>query len=259
MARIEVKGSQVNVIEMNAGGGDPVVMIHGLYTNLSVYYFSIAPIIAHEHHVVLYDLRSHGLSDKRDEGYTLEIFSNDLLDLMEILGIPQAHLVGYSYGGAIALYTALTYPDRVRRLALIEAPSLKEEMVHEFIHHFTDRIEDYTRSTGIEVTQSRADKFEEQHRLLVSDGLLSAAVQEDRLFTDTKPLEGLRAPALLLYGMRSELLETSHLFASRIPHATLHFAEGDHNLPVQQRDFITRELENFFKAEDGIASEGGDL
>ncbi|MDR3037630.1 MAG: alpha/beta fold hydrolase [Coriobacteriales bacterium] len=259
MARIEVNGSQVNVIEMNAGGGDPVVMLHGLFTNLSVYYFSIAPILAREHHVILYDLRSHGMSERRSEGYTLEMLSNDLLDLMETLHIPKAHLVGYSYGGAIALYTALTCPDKVGRLALIETPSLKEKTTHLLVdgssRHDFDMIGEYVKSTGIAVSQAKAEQAKDLYRFLTKDGLLSAAVRQDQSFTDTWPLEDLRARTLLLYGAQSELLATSQLFASRIPKVTLHLAEGDHNLPVQQGDFLAHELEDFLRADAAGAAD----
>jgi pimeloyl-ACP methyl ester carboxylesterase len=259
MARIEVNGSQVNVIELNAGGGDPVIMIHGLLTNLATYYFTIAPMLAHEHHVILYDLRSHGLSDRRSEGYTLEILSNDLLELMATLGVTQTHLVGYSYGGAIALYTALAYPDKVGRLALIEAPSLKEKPLHDLANgpwdSLDDSIGDYTESTGITVTQAKAQQVDEQHRFLTENGLLLAAVRQDQSFTDAMPLEGLRAQTLLLYGTQSELLATGEQFTRRIPQAELHLAEGDHNLPVQQRDFVARELERFLTPEKSEGAE----
>ncbi|GHT78425.1 alpha/beta hydrolase [Actinomycetota bacterium] len=258
MALIDVNGSQVNVVEMNTGGGDPVIMIHGMYTNLSVFYFYIAPVLAHAHHVVLYDLRSHGMSEKRTEGYTLEILSNDLLDLMATLHIPQAHLVGYSYGGTIALYTALTCPDKVKQIALIEAPSLQETSVGKaddiLLRFLPETIKDYTKSTGIPVTQSRADKFDEQRRLLASADLLHKAVQTDQYYFDAAALAELRAQTLLLYGTQSELIETGHLFASRIPKAQLQLAEGDHNLPVQQADFVARELERFLMADNDTAS-----
>ncbi|MDR3052239.1 MAG: alpha/beta hydrolase [Coriobacteriales bacterium] len=263
MARIEVHKKQVNVIEMNAGGGDPVIMLHGLLTNLSLYYFIIAPAIAREHHVVLYDLRSHGLSERSTEGYTLELLSGDLLALMETLRIPRAHLVGYSYGGSIALYTALTHPDKVGRLALIEAPSFKEESLHDLArgtrYSLADTMGEYTDSTGIAVSQAKAQQVEEQHRFLTKDGLLLAAVQQGQSFTDTNPLEGLQAQTLLLYGAQSGLLETGRSFAQRIPHSKLHLAEGDHNLPVQQGDFVARELEGFLQVDQNNASERGSL
>jgi pimeloyl-ACP methyl ester carboxylesterase len=249
MARIEVKGSQVNVIEMNVGGGDPVIMIHGLLTSLATYYFETAPIVAHDHHVVLYDLRSHGMSDRRTEGYTLEILSQDLLDLMETLNISRANLVGYSYGGAISLYTALNHPDKVANLALIEAPTLKEKILHDFARGarqlLVNQLNNYTKSTGIAVTNSKAESTDNLYNFLTKDKLLLEAVRHDQFFTDVKQLEELITPTLLLYGTQSELLETGQMFASRIPQAELRLAEGDHNLPVQQASFLASELKGF--------------
>jgi pimeloyl-ACP methyl ester carboxylesterase len=106
-------------------------MVHGLFTSLAVYALTIAPPLAVSHRVVLYDLRGHGLSERRDEGYTPEMLARDLIDLMDERGIPRAGIVGYSYGGAVALYAALHYPERISRLALIDAMLLEDNGARE--------------------------------------------------------------------------------------------------------------------------------
>jgi pimeloyl-ACP methyl ester carboxylesterase len=152
MAIRRIRDIDVNVLELNSGGGSPLIMIHGLFTSLAVYALTIAPPLAAQHRVVLYDLRGHGLSERRDEGYTPEMLAQDLLDLMDDLDIPRAGIVGYSYGGAAALYAAQHHPERVERLALIDAMLLDEPAQDDVGKGETDAPAD-----GVETTADGAD------------------------------------------------------------------------------------------------------
>src|ERR1044072_9968694 len=98
---------------MNAGAPETILMVHGMFTNLSIYYFNIAPILAQQFHVVLYDLKGHGMSGRSSHGYDLQTMSNELVELMDNLGLDTVHLAGYSYGGLIALKAAMCFPERI--------------------------------------------------------------------------------------------------------------------------------------------------
>jgi pimeloyl-ACP methyl ester carboxylesterase len=73
--------------------------------------------------LVALDLPGHGASDHRLPGYDYVFVDwiHDVLDAMDALGWPRAHLLGHSMGGAIASMVAAAAPERVARLALIEA------------------------------------------------------------------------------------------------------------------------------------------
>jgi pimeloyl-ACP methyl ester carboxylesterase len=253
---LDIQGKKVHVVEMNRDGGSPVVMVHGLFTNMSVYFFGSAPRLSKHHRVILYDLRSHGMSEHRKEGYTLELLSEDLLALMDVLSIPSADVVGYSYGGTAALYTALKHPDRIGKLALIDIPILTEAPLDQLIEGRADdasvekSLAEYTRSTGIPITERKAQKMKEQYRRLFENDLLPDAIRSGRGFEDRLPLENLAARTLLLYGRESPYIETGHMLAARIPHVELKTARGDHNLPVQRPLWVSRRLRKFFRDPD---------
>jgi len=253
---VNIKGKKVHVVEMNRGGGNPIIMVHGLFTNMSVYFFGIAPKISEDRHVILYDLRSHGLSEFRDEGYTLEILSGDLLALMDALGVPSADVIGYSYGGTTALYTALRHPDRIGKLALIDVPILEEAPFEQLIENGADgasvdkALADYTRSTGFPVTESKAQHLKAQCRCLFENDLLPDAIRRGRGFIDKLPPETLMARTLLLYGGKSPYLETGRILAARIPRTELKITRGDHNLPVQRGEWVSRRLQKFFREQN---------
>ncbi|MDR1183774.1 MAG: alpha/beta hydrolase [Coriobacteriales bacterium] len=282
MAIRKVQGVSVNVLELNAGGGDPLVMVHGLFTSLAVYALTIAPPLAAQHRVVLYDLRGHGLSERRDEGYTPAVLAQDLLDLMDDLEIPHAGIVGYSYGGAVALYTALHHPERVERLALIDGMLLEDNGARE-THSGTDAgrrgrrslrdngvdevdtregeavaedasvpalsdevIKDYTASTGIPVTEANLERLRSIARHFLEPERYQAALRANQQLFDELSHQGLTIPALLLYGKQSPYLDRGRTLASCIPSAKMRVIKGDHNLPVLQGERITRSFRNFF-------------
>lgn len=118
---------QVNTIRLYCeihGTGQPLVLIHGLGSSTrdweaQVHEFSTS------YQVVTFDLRGHGQSDKPAGPYRMAMFSADLADLLQTLGIAATHVVGLSLGGAIAFQFALDYPARVRTLTIVNsAPTL---------------------------------------------------------------------------------------------------------------------------------------
>jgi pimeloyl-ACP methyl ester carboxylesterase len=97
------------------GSGQPVVLIHeGVVDSRS--WAPVVPALAKKFDVVTYDQRAYGRSDGWHGPYSLV---DDLVGVLDELGIGQAALVGASRGGRIALDAALTRPDRVAKLALV--------------------------------------------------------------------------------------------------------------------------------------------
>jgi pimeloyl-ACP methyl ester carboxylesterase len=253
MSFLDIKGKKVHYIELNPQGQDTIIMLHGLFTSLSVYFYYIAPKLAKRHRVILYDLRSHGLSERRDEGYTLEILLDDLLALMDALNIRKADFVGYSYGGATALYAALQHPEMVGRLALIEATLMNERIDGQLVSENMSEsvlkrgIEKYRGPFGSSMTPAQAEKVMEKNHCLFENGLLAEAFRHGSALMEAAPLEQLTLPVLLLYGNRSDHRVSGETLSRRIPRANILFGRGDHNLPVQRAHWVSRRLKSFFK------------
>jgi pimeloyl-ACP methyl ester carboxylesterase len=101
------------------GKGEPVLLIHGFAANrpLQWGFPGITKALAQHYQVVAFDCRGHGLSGKpRDpDQYGTEMVE-DAVRLLDRLRIKQAHIVGYSMGGFLALKLAVLHPDRVLTL-----------------------------------------------------------------------------------------------------------------------------------------------
>jgi pimeloyl-ACP methyl ester carboxylesterase len=104
-----------------AGQGPDLVLIHGLCCNLAFWYLTVLPKLAETFRVTVYDLRGHGLTQRMPRGYRAIDLATDLGLLLDHLGIASAHLVGHSFGGAVALAFAIQSPERVRTLTLADA------------------------------------------------------------------------------------------------------------------------------------------
>jgi pimeloyl-ACP methyl ester carboxylesterase len=101
--------------------GAPLLCLHGWLDNAASF-LPLAPHLA-GFDVVMLDLPGHGASAHRAAGYDYAFVDwiHDVLDALDALGWDSAHLLGHSMGGAIASMVAVAAPERVRRLALVEA------------------------------------------------------------------------------------------------------------------------------------------
>lgn len=114
-ARLVAVGGGVSLEVFAQGQGDPVVLIPGFGSDVSVFARQIQAL-AERHRVLAVNPRGVGASDGPDEPvYELAVVAREV---MAVAGAP-AHVVGASLGAAVAIEAALEQPDRVRSLTLI--------------------------------------------------------------------------------------------------------------------------------------------
>ena len=97
----------------------PLLMLHSIGTSMHVFEPQVA-VLARTHRVIRMDLRGHGLSGVTDGDYSMELHAADALALLDALGVRQAHVLGLSIGGRIAMQLAAMAPDRVLSLMLMD-------------------------------------------------------------------------------------------------------------------------------------------
>ena len=83
--------------------------------------------------VILYDMRGQLLSDKPQGPYTFKTHAMDACAIMDAVGVKQAHMVGTSYGGEVAMKMGIIVPDRVASLMVIDSVASIDEQVKRFI------------------------------------------------------------------------------------------------------------------------------
>jgi pimeloyl-ACP methyl ester carboxylesterase len=100
------------------GDGYPVVLIHGFGSKKESFMAQI-PVLSQEFKLISFDNRGSGKSERPDVPYTMEMFVDDIVGLLDYLEIKKVHLIGLSLGGMIGLNFVLKNPNRVNKLVLI--------------------------------------------------------------------------------------------------------------------------------------------
>jgi pimeloyl-ACP methyl ester carboxylesterase len=147
-------GVRTRVVE--AGGGEPLVMMHGLSGHAESFIRNVVPLSEAGYHVYAVDAIGHGFTDKpADVTYHSPIFEKHLVDLLDAIGAETAHLVGQSLGAWTAWRVALAHPERVRSLTSAtgagillsdEASKRQSEEIHKKVGSVTARaLEEPTR------------------------------------------------------------------------------------------------------------------
>lgn len=98
--------------------GEDVIILHGLLGSLDNWQ-SEARKLSEAYRVWIVDLRNHGRSPHTDD-MSYELMTEDVKEFMEQHDIAQAHIVGHSMGGKVAMTFALTYPERVDQLVVVD-------------------------------------------------------------------------------------------------------------------------------------------
>jgi 3-oxoadipate enol-lactonase len=102
------------------GGGPWVVLSHSLACDLSMWDPQVPALLEAGYRVLRYDMRGHGASLVTPPPYTLDLLLEDLIALLDELGVERAHVVGLSIGGMIAQRLALEHPKRLHALVLCD-------------------------------------------------------------------------------------------------------------------------------------------
>jgi pimeloyl-ACP methyl ester carboxylesterase len=119
-ATADANGIKTNYLE--AGTGAPVVLIHGSGPGVTSYanWRLVLPALAENFRVLAPDMVGFGFSERpANIEYGIQTWADQVVGLMDTLELPKAHLVGNSFGGAIALRIAAQHPDRVGKLVLM--------------------------------------------------------------------------------------------------------------------------------------------
>ncbi|KDE39488.1 Esterase ybfF [Nitrincola lacisaponensis] len=113
------------------GQGTPLIILHGLFGTLENWGAQIKALAEH-HDVIAVDLRNHGRSPhSMDMSYPL--MAEDVIELMDDLQLSQVNLMGHSMGGKVAMQMALSYPQRIARLLLVDIAPVSYPPHHEAV------------------------------------------------------------------------------------------------------------------------------
>lgn len=249
----------LSTLDLGPKGKDSTVFIHGLVSgNLATWYSSFALPLAEDRHAILYDLRGHGDSSVPVSGFDLNSHARDLKAVLEHKTDPNlpVDLVGHSMGALIALRFALTWPERVKRLVLVDAPMPASAWVAPSLQaakspdHLTDWLETDPVLSEQRQGRRKARLKQRLESLLFNTSLISDVMamngESDHL------LEACNVPTLLVYGKSSPCLEAGLHLAEKLPDCLFKLLDCGHYIPLEDPQGLLRILSEFLtvKASD---------
>ena len=113
------------------GQGDPVLLLHGSGPGVSAWanWRLVIPHLAGNFRVIAPDIVGFGFTERPDDiRYDMETWLRHALDFLDAMELEQAHVVGNSFGGSLAVALAVHAPERVSRLVLMGSVGLEFEL-----------------------------------------------------------------------------------------------------------------------------------
>lgn len=260
-----VEANDIRIYYREMGNGDPLLLIMGLGANVDWWYPDFLAPLAARYHVVAFDNRGAGRSERPPGPYSIRQMAEDAAALMDRLGWPSAHVLGMSMGGMIAQELALQHPERVRKLVLMvttcggpeQVPASPDVLKILYMPKEGITPEAMARSTLYllyprEYIEKNPEKMEE-----VVEAMLRAPITPEGFalqlaaiieWSSHSRLQDIRHPTLIITGSEDILIppENSRILARAIPGSRLvEYPGGGHGLITQFPEEVASEVAAF--------------
>ncbi len=266
------KKNDIEINYIKEGSGKPLVLVHDFGTKLGGWDFQIQ-FFKQKMTVIALDNRGVGKSSRPNFPYSMDMFVEDLKDLLDYLNIQEKiHLCGISMGGMIVQNFLLKYPDMVKTLTLCATSAyIESNVLNEFVNQIKrlERINLEKRVLQIiPILFSRAFR-----KKLNEDQSLVDSLKNDTVFItpiidptrgqdydnhgaamlghDTRDsLNRIKQPSLIMVGTRDRIIPliNSEFMHQRIPNSLLKvFKNLGHAFTIEEPDKVNKMMWNFIK------------
>ncbi|RUX91431.1 MULTISPECIES: alpha/beta fold hydrolase [unclassified Mesorhizobium] len=250
---------------IRAGSGTPVLLIHGVGMNATIWQDQIASM-QDRHDLIAIDMLGHGTSPLPPEHAALSDFADQALRLLDHLGLASVSIVGHSMGALVALEIALRAPSRVRSIVCLNAVFRRPEALAQAVRQRAAALGTRGDPSAIAATLARwfGDPLPES--LVGAAATARAALESvdpegyartyclfahaDAQHADA--LAGLAAPALFMTGSDdgNSTPSMSAAMARLAPHGQCLVLSGErHMMAMASPEKVTRHISAFLDAE----------
>jgi pimeloyl-ACP methyl ester carboxylesterase len=109
------------------GDGPPLVLLHGGALTIELSFGRVIPSLAEHHRVIAVELQGHGHTADIDRAMSPAAFADDVISLLDQLGVDRTDFLGYSLGGCVCLEIATRQPGLAGKLVLVSTPTCRAD------------------------------------------------------------------------------------------------------------------------------------
>jgi pimeloyl-ACP methyl ester carboxylesterase len=257
-------------------GPETIVLVHGLASNAGFWRYNISEL-AKTFRVIAVDLPGYGKSQKGVYPYDMKFYAETIFNLLQSLNIDKVNYVGHSMGGQIGITLALSHPEKINKLILLDPAGVEafEKGEGNWLRSVVTM--DYVKITNEEgIRRNLALNFytwDEKWEWMVEERARMAKAKEFDDFAyavvrsvhgmlvqpTSKKLENISQPTLIAYGKHDGLIPNPYLHpgftadvfevgAKRIPNCRLvEIPDAGHMVQIEQSEMVNRTIDEFCK------------
>ncbi len=261
-SRFDVDGVGLVYDDEGSGQGTPLVFIHGWTANRHRWDHQLEHF-AKTRRVLRLDLRGHGDSDKPAGRYSIGGLADDVLRLLDARGVDRFIPVGHSMGGMIAQQIALTRPERVERMVLVDSVS---QMVYSRARGAVisaSKLVPYNTFVAINIQRAFKPGYPKEliKQYIASSQatprhVVMSCYDAMREFDVLDRVCEIRVPVLILHGKYDIQFPEAQArrIAANCPSATVKIIDTGHESPVEDPQAVTAAIEELISAPDAADS-----
>lgn len=268
--KVDPKKVNVGDIEIafkTFGKGPPILLISGSGNVMDVWPSYFLKELAKSHKVTIFDNRGVGNTTEGTKPFSVKQFANDTFGLMNILGIQEADVLGFSMGSFVAQQLVITYPEKVNRLILYGASCGGQEGIpqkpkvintlSDFVNNRTEDVDAFLEVTfplnWIKENPNFLDMIPKTSETILSTTLKKQFEINEAWLSTNWPgvcdlLQKISIPTLIITGTEDVAIpsENALILVDKIPGAWLvQIKDAGHGLMYQYPKNFTNIVETF--------------
>jgi 2-hydroxymuconate-semialdehyde hydrolase len=264
---VNVAGVNTNYIE--AGSGDPLILIHGSGPGVTAFanWRGVIPDFAERFKCYAPDTLGFGYTDFPDDisGFNMDRWVAHLVGFMDALGIAKAHVIGNSYGGALALAVATRHPKRIGGIVLMGSAGRTEFQMTQGLEDVwgyqpsMESMRELMRTFAYDPSLVKEEIVRSRYEASIRPGAqekYSSLFPEPRqrwlqeLATSDEVLRDMTQPVLIIHGREDVIVpvDCSIAFHKVIRNSELHvFGNCGHLTQIEKRERFVEVVMPFFQ------------
>ena len=264
---IEEKYIKTNGIKLHTviiGHGEPLILLHG-FPDFWFGWKKLIPLIKDRYQLIIPDMRGYNLSDKPEgvEKYRIELLIEDIIGLIDHFGFESVYLAGHDWGGVLSWFVAEKYPNKIKKLAIINAPHLKifqsklkndeaQKKASSYIFRFLQPdSEKIILANNFQVLRGGLKEDEDKYMAAWSQpGSINCGINYYRANMEYEDWTGIiKMPTLVIHGMKDGailpvVLDGLDKYVKNLK--VVHAADSGHSAQKEDPEMVASEFRVFF-------------